>query len=294
MIFLEDKYAKFNIEKKKSERNIIIGGIIVGIGVIVAMALSGSSQAGMIIGFILNKYGLVFIGIGGSSFSKIKRSFKTTVLTQMFKELIPDITYNPDQGLSQSIVYATDFLKHADRFHSEDFLSGQIEGVDFISSDVKLEERHVQHTKNGTRVYYVTYFLGRIFRFEFNKEFVGSLQVHEAGSPRSRGYNKVKLESIDFNKKFKTFATEDITAFYILTPDIMESIFNLEKRNPGRIGLTFQGDHLYVAINNNKDTFEVQLFRKIDESMIEEFKKDLLVIKDFIITLKLNNNLFKK
>lgn len=293
-MYLEDKYAKFNIEKKKSERSIIIGGIILAIGVIIALALSETSQSGMVLGFIVGAVGLVFLGIGGTSFGKLKRNFKTTVLAKMFKELIPDITYNPDQGLSQEVVYSTDFLKRADRFHSEDFLSGQIDGVDFISSDVKLEERHVQHTKNGTRVYYVTYFLGRIFRFEFNKEFVGSLQVHEAGSPRSRGYNKVKLESIDFNKKFKTYATEDITAFYILTPDIMESIFNLEKRHPGRIGLTFQGDHLYVAINNNKDTFEVQLFRKIDESMIKEFEKDLLVIKDFIMTLKLNNNLFKK
>jgi hypothetical protein len=36
------------------------------------------------------------------------------------------------------------------------------------------------------------------------------------------------------------------------------------------------------------------MFRKIDETVIEEFKKDLLVIKDFIVSLKLNNKLFKK
>ncbi len=293
-MYLKDKYSKFNIEKSKSEKKIIIGGVILATGVVVALLFSDSSQIGMILGFIVGAVGLVFLAIGGTGFSKLKRNFKTTILANMFKELIPDITYNPDQGLSQNVVYSTDFLKRADRFHSEDLLSGQIDGVDFVSSDVKLEERHVQHTKNGTRVYYVTYFLGRIFRFEFNKEFVGSLQVHEAGRPRSRGYKKVKLESIDFNKKFKTYATEDITAFYILTPDIMERIFQLEKRNPGRIGLSFHGDHLYVTINNGKDTFEVQLFRKIDQSMIKEFEQDLLVIKDFIMTLKLNNNLFKK
>ena len=77
-------------------------------------------------------------------------------------------------------------------------------------------------------------------------------------------------------------------------PVIMEAIFNLEKRNPGRISMSFLGDHLYVAINNGKDTFELQLYRKLDESVIEEFKQDLLVIKDFIVSLKLNNKLFKK
>ena len=187
------------------------------------------------------------------------------------------------------------FLKKADRYHSEDYISGKIDDVDFVSSDLKLEERHVQHTKNGTRVYYVTYFLGRIFRFDFNKVFTGNLQVLETGSPYSRRkFNKVKLESIEFNKKFRIFAEEDLTAFYILTPDIMEAIFNLEKRHPGRISMSFLGDHLYVAINNNKDTFELQMFRKIDEQLIEEFKNDLLVIKDFIMSLKLNNRLFKK
>jgi len=68
----------------------------------------------------------------------------------------------------------------------------------------------------------------------------------------------------------------------------------LEQRNPGRISMSFLGDHLYVAINNNRDTFELKMFRNVDESVIEEFKQDLLVIKDFIVSLKLNNKLFKK
>ncbi len=291
---MSGKYVEFNKQKQKTEKKVIIGGVILAVGVILVLLGQSGGTALIAIGIVIGLVGLVFLVIGMSSFSKLKKDFKDTVLTKMFEEAIPGINYSPNRGLSQSVVYSTDFLKQADRYHSEDYLSGELDGVKFESSDVKLEERHVQHTKNGTRVYYVAYFVGRVFRFTFNKNFVGSLQVLEAGSPRSKGYNKVKLESIDFNKKFKTYATEDITAFYILTPDIMESIFKLEKNHPGRIGLSFHGEQLYVAINNNKDTFEVQMFRKIDDKMIKEFERDLLVIKDFIITLKLNNNLFKK
>jgi len=292
-INLEDKYLKFNEEKSKTEKKVIIGGVITAIGIIIAV-LGQVNQVALIIGIIVGLVGLVYLAIGFAAFTKIKKTFKVEVLAKMFKEAIPDIQYSPSSGLSQQDVYSTDFLKRADRFHTEDLLTGSFAGVDFISSDVKLEERHVQHTKNGTRVYYVTYFLGRVFKFDFNKEFVGSLHVLETGSPRSRGFKKVKLESIEFNKKFKTFSTEEITAFYILTPPIMEAINNIEKRHPGRIGFSFRGDHMYVAINNNKDTFEVQMFRKIDAKMIEEFKQDLLFIKEFIVTLKLNKNLFKK
>jgi hypothetical protein len=259
------------------------------------LASGGEGGALFVIAIIIGLATVVVLGIGMAEYAKIKKSFKSQVLTDMFKTLIPDVEYLPNRGLAPEEAYASEFLKRADRFHSEDFISGKIGEVDFISSDLKLEERHVQHTKNGTRVYYVTYFLGRVFRFEFNKNFTGNLQVLEAGSPFSRRkFEKVKLESIDFNKKFKVFAEEELTAFYILTPDIMEAIFNLEKRNPGRISMSFLGDHLYVAINNNRDTFELQMFRKIDETVIEEFKKDLLVIKDFIVSLKLNNKLFKK
>jgi hypothetical protein len=121
------------------------------------------------------------------------------------------------------------------------------------------------------------------------------LQVLEAGSPlTNRNFQKVELESIDFNKKFKTYATTELSAFYVLTPDIMEAIFELEKRNPGRIGLSFAGENLYIAINNNKNTFEIKMFRTIDNAMMEGFKNDLMVIKDFIHTLKLNTKIFKR
>jgi len=290
---MDDKYLNFNSQKKQAETKIIIGGSITALGIILALIGNVNQNSLMVIGIIVAVCGFIVVMIGYGAFASLKRNFKEQILRKMFEQAMPGISYDPTRGLSEGVVYETGHLKRADRYHSEDFLGGEVDGVEFISSDVKLEERHVEHTKNGTRVYYVAYFIGRIFRFEFNKEFVGSLQVLEAGSPLHRGFKKVQMESVDFNKKFRTFTTEDITAFYILTPDIMEAIHNLERRNPGRIGLSFQGDHLYVSINNNRDTFEVQLFRKIDDSMVEEFKKDLLVIKDFIMTLKLNTNLFK-
>lgn len=292
---MEDKLIVFNYNKKNAEKFIIFGGILVAVGAIMILLGSETNSGIFTIGFIVAIPGLILAMIGLTKFNSLKKTFKDQVLSKMFQEIIPGISYQPSYGLPPTEVYMTHFLKQADRFHSEDFLAGQIDGVEFISSDVKLEERHVQHTKNGTRVYYVAYFIGRVFKFSFNKDFVGTLIVTESGSPtRGRGYNKVKLESIDFNKKFKTYTTEDITAFYILTPDIIEALYKLEKRHPGRIGISFIGDNMYVAINNNKDTFELQMFRKIDQSMILEFEQDLLVIKDFIMSLKLNNNLFKK
>jgi len=293
----QKKIDSFNEKKKKAEKKIIYAGLIVllGLGVMALIYSQTNNENLFIIPGIILFIGIIFIAVGASGFAKVKKEFKETFLSNLFNELIPGIEYRPKDGLDKQVVYSGEFLKKADRYYCEDYLEGKIDDIDFISSDVRMEERRVRHTKNGTQTYYVPYFVGRVFKFDFHKELAGSLQVLETGSPHSRRrYKKVELESIDFNKKFRIYAEEEHTAFYILTPDIMEAIFALEKRHPGSISFSFLDQQLYLAINNNKNTFELKLFSKVSNEMIESFRRDLLVIKDVIHTLKLNNSLFKK
>ncbi len=290
---MENQFNKFNQTKIQIEKQSKIGWILAGIGAVLTFFLSNSGL--IFIGLVLLIPGVIMGAKSAMDFKKLSNRFKDEVLVGMFNELMPGTVYQPHRGLSEHEVYGSEFLKRADRYHSEDFITGKVEDVEFISSDVVLEERHEEHTKNGTRVYYVPFFVGRVFKFDFNKEFDGYLQVLEAGSPTSnRHFKKIQLESVDFNKKFRTFSTEELSAFYVLTPDIMESIMHLEKQNPGRIGLSFTGQYLFIAINNNKNTFELKMYRPIDNLLVEEFKKDLLVIKEVITAMKLNNKLFKK
>jgi UPF0716 family protein affecting phage T7 exclusion len=288
-----DKYASINKEKKSAERLVKIGGFILVLGGIAYLALMGDESL-TILAFLLLVPGFIVSAIGASQFMKVKKRFKIEFLVDIIKQAMPDAVYQPEAGLSPQEVYQTEFLKRADRFHSEDLMYGTIEDVAFRASDVKLEERHVQHTKNGTRVYYVAYFLGRVFHFTFNKEFEGYLQVLESGSPLvNRGFKKVELESVDFNKKFRTFSSSDLSAFYVLTPDIMERIMDLEKSHPGRIGFSFNAESLYIAINNNKDTFELKMFKPVDDQMVDEFRKDLDAVRQIVLLLKLNSKIFK-
>lgn len=287
-----NKFEAFQQKKAKSEKKFLIGGPLILLGIACALVLG---EAGIAIGAVFGLAGLVVCIMGSSEFGKLNKEFKEQVLVDLISQFVDDGVFHPDQGLSINTVYDTEFLKRADRYHTEDYLAGSIDGVRFKSSDVKLEERHVRHTKNGTQTYYETYFLGRIFVFEFNKAFDGYLQVLEGGRPVSRRkYGKIKMESVQFNKKFKTYTTNDHSAFYILTPHFMEKLQSFEASNHGRVYFSFIDNLLYIGINNNRDTFELRMFRKIDESLLDEFKRDLLVVKDVVHELKLNNNIFKK
>jgi hypothetical protein len=287
-----NKFEAFQARKAKSEKKFLIGGPLILLGVILGLLLG---EVGIMIGVLLGLPGLVICIMGSSEFGKLNKQFKEEVLIDLISQYVDNGRFIPERGLNINRVYDTEFLKMADRYHTEDYLSGSIDGVQFESSDVKLEEKHVRHTKNGTQTYWETYFLGRIFVFEFNKSFDGYLQVLEGGRPVSRRkYSKIKMESVQFNKKFKTYTTNDHSAFYILTPHFMEKLQEFEQENNGRVYFSFIDNLLYIGINNNKDTFELKMFRKIDESLVDEFRRDLLVIKDVVHELKLNNNIFKK
>jgi len=288
---MSEELKKFQLEKKSIEKQVLIGGAISILSLLIFVATLNYGPYGL----ILLIPGVIYMIMGTSKFGKLSKRFKNEVLRDVISGFVEDGIFEPDRGLDMNTVYNTEFLKRADRSHTEDYLSGKIDGVEFISSDVKLEERHVEHTKNGTRTYYVAYFLGRIFEFDFNKSFEGYLQVLEGARPQSkRKFKKVKLESVVFNKKFKTYSTNDHTAFYVLTPHLMEALLSFEEKNKGKIYFSFIDSKLYLGINNFKDTFELKMFKVLNESSFEEFKRELYVIKEVVTELKLNNNIFKK
>lgn len=280
----------------KSKRLNTIGLIVLILSIVMfflgSMVGFGGFEVIFFIGVIV---GIVVVVIANSSFSKVKRDFKNKILKAEIEKRYPEIVYHPNQGLDEGFINSLHFYRRADRYHSEDMLCGKIMGVSFVSSDVHMEERHVQHTKNGTRVYYETFFRGRFYRFDFNKPFKDRILMVEGLKPGAYGgLQKVELESIEFNKKFKTYCKEKINAFYILTPQLMLSFLELEKQNPGAISILIDSNSMYMAINNNRDSFELSLNRPIDETYVDYYMKDVRTIEGIIDQLNLDNKVFKE
>lgn len=285
----------FQEKKAAAEKKLMIGGPLIILGILLIIAFGASADLFVGLGIAIIIIGAIFIAIGYGSYSSTIKQFKKEYLTNVIGEWIEDGVYQPDRGFNPHAVYACEFLQVADRFHSEDYVEGKIEGVPFQMCDVKLEERRVRHTKNGTQTYYVAYFVGQYYVLDFNKDFEGAVQVLEREKPRSkRKFKKVKLESIDFNKKFNTYATSDHTAFYLLTPQMMSRMMELEKAHPGKLGFAFIDNKMYMAIHNNHSILEVRMFRKLDETLIEEFKNDFRLLDDLVKELKLNKKIYKE
>ena len=238
---------------------------------------------------------IIFIAVGSIKFKSIEKDFKNNCMGKIVDEIVPGAKYFPKLGIPLHEIYNYKLLKKGDREYIEDLIQGEVNGVKFRTCDLRLEERRV-HTdsKGNTTVTYVPYFVGRFFEFDFNKNFKGDIIVTETAMFKPLKMQKISLESEEFNKKFKTFANDEFSAFYVLTPQLMMTLLDLEKANPGAISIAINSNKLALALNNNRDTFTLKMNQEINGKVLEDFKKDINIIYQIIDELNLNNKIFKE
>lgn len=284
-----------NLQKK------IIWTIIISIGLIIAVIVISSLIENQSPAFIFVAMIIVFIClmIIAPARQKYRKYFKEMLMPLLLEKMDGKIQYDYNSGIDEGYVNSSKLFQRPDRFKTEDLIYGEIDGVEFKRADVHMEEKRVSYDKDGRRhVQWINIFKGKWFIFNFNKEFKGMIQVREGGSPYVPifGKNKakrVRLEDAQFNKKFKTYANDEHEAFYIITPPIILNMMELEKRHRGTIFFSFINNELHVAIYDGSDSFEAPIFRKIDQSFIDEQIADLKIMENIIKELKINRNIFK-
>ena len=288
-------------------RNKLLTGIIVGIitGIIIAFFIYIS------LGVIQGIFAIIFtttIGYIISYFASVKDIkafsdlYKKEIVLKVFNTICTNVSFNLDYGIPREVIASTEMLDMGDSFRSNDYITGQYKNINFAMSDVYITETHTDSDGNS---YTVTIFSGQWFIFDFNKEFKANIQVCEKNfgaarrnnwfKPKEMKFKKVELEDINFNKTFKVYAQQELDAFYVLTPNTMERLMNLNSQIKGSLLFCFIDNKLHIGLYNNKDLFEASLFKKVnfDEAM-QKTLNEISIITNFVDILSLDNDLFKK
>ncbi|HRX92186.1 MAG TPA: DUF3137 domain-containing protein [Candidatus Izemoplasmatales bacterium] len=279
-----------NLEEAKRlkahyEKMAIAGYIIGGVGFILYLPVGASGGIGaalLMMGFFAG--GFLLAGTAHARFKKISSSFKEKYMPSLIEKVLPGTQYYPESGFAWEDVASMRFLKKSDRYHSEDYLIGTYKNIRFESADCKLQDVH----SNGKTTTVVTVFLGRVYRYEFPKNFPTELLLIQPGLGKKWGfgsYETIKTESIDFNKEFLTFARDELKAFEMLLPQFMEKLLELDRKYNDKIAVSFVGNTLNVAINNNIDTLEIRLFHPLDETVFNEFESEIGDVKSLLDSL---------
>ena len=232
---------------------------------------------------------------------KYKSIYKEFIVLEAFKDVFANIHYDMNKGLNEKIIRQTHMIDMGDKYTSNDYIHGNYKNVNFHFADIEIIKEN--KNKNNKRTYLSTIFLGQWFIFDFNKYFSANLQIREKDFEGAKlgnswffstDYHKVELEDMDFNTLFDVYAIEPHDAFYILTPNTMEKIKELNKKIPGKLLFSFINNRLHIAIHNNKDFLEPKILKKI---VFKEEKaricNEIKIIMELIDILNLDNTLFK-
>lgn len=286
---LQAKEAERQVAAKNSVRWSWVGALVALLGVIFGFFVFRVPQLAIVAGII----GFAVHGAGRGPLNEVRKRAKAMIVTPVADQF--KMIFDPEPGVQESIVdmRGAGLVPDWDRSDFEDRLTGDRNGVDFEFFEAHLEERRRTTDSRGrTRTRWVTVFQGQCLRFRFHKNFHGkTLVLRDAGILNRflgrRGMDRIALESKQFEDAFEVFGTDQVEARYLLTPDLMQRLIELEKVfRGGKLRCSFQNNELLIALEGG-DLFEPgSMFTPLDNpdrvrELLDDFAAIFNVIDSF-------------
>ena len=263
-----------------------VGGIalaVVGAGA--AMYFWNLPQLAIAAGVI----GLAIGGIGSMPLQRLSGQAKALLVRPIAESFALNFNEKPGPVGSIGEHRRLGLVPKYHRSKFEDLLTGERNGVDFEFFEANLKERRRRRSGNSTRTTYVTVFDGQLLRFDFHKRFFGETVVtRDAGWFNAfggrRGMDRARLEDPTFEKAFEVYTTDQVEARFLLTPDMMQAVNDLERTFRGKgLRFAFSGQEMFIAVEG-ADLFEPgSLFKPLDNpirvrELLDDFAAVFLLI----------------
>ena len=259
----------------------------IGIGLGLAIALVGfigfKSVFGPFIGVIVG-FGLVTWG--GQDLKRFGKEAKELLVQPVVREL--GLTFEPEPGEVPSIYEhkKVGIVPSWDRAAYEDRLTGKRDNVEFELFEAHLEEkRRSTDSKGRTTTTWVTVFKGQCLRFQFDKTFYGrTLVTRDAGFFNrfggGKGMQRASLEDPEFEKIFEVYTTDQVESRYLLTPDLMQELVNLENAfHGGKLKCCFYGGEMYITLQGGNLFEPGSMFTPLDSpNRLRELLEDFAAV----------------
>ena len=232
---------------------------------------------------------------------------KTERFLMRYKELylkpyIESLGFSYKMGalFQEKEVRASEIFDGFDRFRADDLVCANVDGVDFMFCDIRLEKDIGTGIPFIFKNNYSTFFEGPFFVANFNKKICSDVFVFSNTTlPPSElqhkllGGREIPIDNADFNQNFTIYANDAMTVMYVLTPALMEKILSLKQLVKSNISLSFKQNKIYIAIARGADSFEPSLDQPILNARIaKDIKTDLDAMLQIVKILKLNEKIW--
>ena len=231
---------------------------------------------------------VVIIIVGNKYKSEYRGRYKKDFVRSLIGELVSELSYAPDMGFTTKDVDNFGLVRLGNRFYSEDYMKASYNDVTFELSDVKVQ----YHSSNGKNSHTTTYFKGRMLTFPFHKKNLSAVQIFSKGFDYRKSIkeygkmHKIELEDSEFNQMFDVNASDEVDAFYVLTPPLIQRLKEAN-RLCKTVAFSVINGKITIGLDDGKNSFEPNYQRPLDYDKERiRVENDLKVVFDFIDILK--------
>lgn len=267
---------------QKAIRTRWIGGAIIAAGLGIGFALLKLPAAAIIAGIT----GFGVIGWGNMGISRLAGEAKALIVEPVARQL--GLAFTPAPGTCEAIYRHRDagVVPRWDRSKFEDLVTGRRGLVDFELFEAHLEERRRTTDSQGrTRTTWVTVFQGQCLRLDFHKTFYGrTLVTRDMGFFNrfggGNGMQRAMLEDPRFEKIFEVYTTDQVESRYLLTPDLMQKLVDLEEVfRGGKLKAAFDGGEMLITVQGGNLFEPGSMFKPLDSAdRVRELLKDFAAV----------------
>ncbi|MGB0524418.1 MAG: DUF3137 domain-containing protein [Flammeovirgaceae bacterium] len=235
----------------------------------------------------------------------IPEDFKEITVSKIVEFADPSLSYDPDGFIPFSAFRASQlFMQAPDHYAGDDFIKGQIDGLPMMMSELFVQyESEDKGAKNKDN--WETIFKGLFMVVELPKEVIQNIFVFSDELNRSIGYagrliqegniqygHYTKPANPVFRDHFVVYSANPIIGERLLTERFMHELLQMKGNAKAPVHLSILGNQLYVAIERQRDFFEIDLKRSLlSWDYISSFYKDLYYVFNIISDLDVTDML---
>ncbi len=148
---------------------------------------------------------------------------------------------------------------------------------DHIIKIYDVQADRIKDKEKAENVQYVNFY-GIFAVIDLSRNFNGEIQINKKGKD-CHNLAKVEMDSVEFNKEYKVYASDKVLAMQLLTHDVMDKILNVINRYKFDIEFRIINDKLYFRLFSD-GTFSEELYVNNIEKIYNNGKlfKDILGI----------------
>lgn len=259
-----------------------IGGIIIAAGVLFGFVVFKSPWVAIVSGLA----GVCVIVWGATGINRLAKEAKSLIVEPIARKL--NLSFVAAPGTCESIYRHKEVgvVPGWDRSSYEDLVTGKRGVVDFELFEAHLEEkRTTTDSKGRTQTTWVTVFRGQCLRLDFHKTFYGrTLVTRDAGFFNrfggGKGMQRAGLEDPKFEKIFEVYTTDQVESRYLLTPDLMQKLVDLEDVfRGGKLKAAFDGGEILITVQGGNLFEPGSMFKPLDSAdRVQELLKDFAAV----------------